>query len=345
MKNSFSLVFGKEPIHIINRSMQENEIIEEFLSENPIHQVCMITGVRGSGKTVCLTTLSNEFRDREDWIVIDINPERDILNALAAQLSNRKELFQLFKDAKLNLSLFGIGFEMDAIPPITDIVTALDEMLDKLTKKGKKVLIAIDEVSSSLYIREFISQFQIFIRRKYNVFLLMTGLYENIYELQNEKTLTFLYRAPKVELKPLNTVRMAQIYKTTLNIEDDRALEMAKLTKGYPFAFQVLGYLCMKYNVRYEQILFEFDAYLEEYVYEKIWSELSSKDREVLHAMCLSDGKIVNIRAVGEFSSNTFTVYRNRLIKKGIIRSSKYGYLEYTLPRFEEFILRTFEKD
>lgn len=29
----------------------------------------------------------------------------------------------------------------------------------------------------------------------------MTGLYENIYEIQNEKTLTFLYRTPRIEIK------------------------------------------------------------------------------------------------------------------------------------------------
>ena len=56
-------------------------------------------------KTVLLTTVSNEFRKMEDWIVVDLSPERDMLNALAAELSNRKELFQIFKDAKINLSI------------------------------------------------------------------------------------------------------------------------------------------------------------------------------------------------------------------------------------------------
>ena len=53
----------------------------------------------------------------------------------------------------------------------------------------------------------------------------------------------------------------------------------------YPFAFQVLGYLCFKHNTGWHNVLPEFSQYLEEYVYEKIWSELSKGDKELLVAM------------------------------------------------------------
>lgn len=77
-------------------------------------------------------------------------------------------------------------------------------MLEQIKKAGKRLLISIDEVTNSEYIRVFASAFQIFIRQDYPIFLLMTGLYENIHNLQNEKSLTFLYRAPKVLLEPVN---------------------------------------------------------------------------------------------------------------------------------------------
>ena len=68
--------------------------------------------------------------------------------------------------------------EIDGEPPITDIVVALRRMLEKLTKSGKRILITIDEVSLNRQMREFASQFQIFMREGLNVFLIMTGLYD-----------------------------------------------------------------------------------------------------------------------------------------------------------------------
>lgn len=337
--NPFSLSFGKEPISNISRTAQYGEVLENFMAPNPGYQVCMITGVRGSGKTVALTSIANTIREDKDWIVVDLNPERDLLNSLAAELSSRQELVQMFKDAKINLSLFGLGLEIDGTAPVTDVVVVLQRMLEKLTQKGKKVLITIDEVVVSKTIKEFSSQFQIFMRKNYSVFLLMTGLYENIYELQNEKTLTFLYRAPKLELKPLNIRMVAEKYSKIFGLSEEESLDMAKITKGYPFAFQVLGYLCYKNKTPYIENIAELDNYLDEYVYEKIWSELSEKDKSVVKAISqCEEKKNERIRKIVNMDSNAFSVYRNRMIKKGIVTSSSYGYLEFTLPRFEEFV-------
>jgi ribosomal protein L20A (L18A) len=301
MQNPFSLSFGKEPISFIERGKQGREIIDGFSGENPAYQVCMITGVRGSGKTVMLTDIAKHFRGEEEWIVVDLSPERDLLHSFAAELSNQS--------------------------------------LERIAKKGKKVLVTIDEVTCNQTMREFASQFQIFIRRDFPVFLLMTGLYENIYELQNEKTLTFLYRAPKMELRPLNIGMIAKKYREIFGLEEEESLAMAQETMGYPFAFQVLGFLCWKNSAKWTDVLDEYSQYLEEYVYEKLWSELSAQDKVVLRAMSESESrKVEAIRTKAGKTSGNFSVYRNRLIKKGIIISTEYGYLEFALPRFREFV-------
>ena len=41
---------------------QDMEIINSFKSDNPEAQVCMLTGIRGSGKTVTMTAIANNFR-------------------------------------------------------------------------------------------------------------------------------------------------------------------------------------------------------------------------------------------------------------------------------------------
>lgn len=339
--NPFSLSFGKEPLSLIERDYQDNEIIQSFESENPAYQVCMLTGVRGSGKTVALTTIANQLRSSKKWIVVDLNPERDLLHTLAAELSNRKELLQLFRDARINLSVLGFGLEIDGEPPVTDLVVALRRMLEKLTRSGKRVLITVDEVSSNPGMRVFASQFQIFLREGLQIFLLMTGLYENIYELQNEKTLTFLYRAPKIEMKPLSIPLIMEKYQAIFDLTADEALSMAGATMGYPFAFQVLGYLCWTKKESWQDLLPLYDTYLEDYVYEKIWSELSQKDQAVLTAMSsASSEKVESIRSLIGMPSNSFTTYRSRLIRKGLILSPSYGTLRFALPRLREFVRR-----
>ena len=339
--NPFSLTFGKEPMNAISRDKQIGEIVEGITSSNPEFQVCMITGVRGSGKTVMMTEIAGEIKANDNWIVIELSPERDMLHALAAELSNRKELLQIFKDAKINLSVLGFGLEIDSEPPITDVVVALDRMLDKITKKGKKVLVALDEAVSNQYVRVFASQFQIFIRKNYSVYMIMTGLYDKIYELQNEDTLTFLYRAPKFEIQPLNSFLVAKEYKSVFGIKEEEATEMASLIKGYPYAYQVLGYLCYKRQAHYSDVIDEFDAYLSEYVYDKIWSESSELDCHVLGAISKTEStKVEDIRRTISMESNAFSVYRDRLIKKGLIASPTYGHIEFTLPRFREYVRR-----
>ena len=78
----------------------------------------------------------------------------------------------------------------------------------------------------------------------------MTGLYDNIHNLQNEKH-TFLYRAPKLQLRLLNIRLMAGSYSRTLGgVSAETARKIAQLTKGICFCFQVLGYYAFQEDGR-----------------------------------------------------------------------------------------------
>ncbi len=344
-KNPYTLVFGKEPTQIISRAFQATEIIDKFCNESPTQQVFMITGVRGTGKTVFMTEISKKIKQKRDWIVVELNPERDLLKSLASKLSSEDGLAKIFQSAKINLSFFGFGLEVDGTVPITDIETALEKMLESLKKHSKKILITIDEGVNTPDMRAFASAFQIFVRQDLPVFLLMTGLYENINNLQNEKSLTFLYRAPKVELEPLNIGAISRNYKKTFDIDDASALRMAKMTRGYSFAFQVLGYFTWENGGQMEEILDDYRQYLEDYVYDKIWSELSKGDRRIVYGIARSgNGKISDIREILGIDTNQFNPYRKRLIKKGILTGDERGYVCFVLPVFEQFVLENYNE-
>ena len=338
MENPFTLTFGKEPINRIDRTLQKDEIIEGFEGEHPSNQVCMITGVRGTGKTVLLTEIGKYFADRADWIVIDLTPERDLLSSFASELYNYQGMAEIFRRAKLNFSVLGMGVEIDGVEPVTDLNVAIRRMLQHIGKQNKKVLVTIDEAVCNPTMKEFASVFQIYMRQELPVYLILCGLYERIYELQNEDTLTFLYRAPKVELQPLNIGRIADRYRQIFSLTGDDAMAMAKATKGYSFAFQVLGYLSWKRNAHWTEVRPEFRQYLEDYVYQKLWTEISAKDKEVIAGIIHArDHRVSSIRDFLGMSSGLFGVYRGRLMKKGIIAAPDYGRVEFTLPEFEAF--------
>lgn len=341
MNNPFTLSFGKKPLQYISRISQTRQIIDNFTAEIPSNQIFMITGVRGSGKTVMMTNIAGEMRNNKDWIVIELNPTRDLLQSLAAKIYSIPEMHDRFINARLDFSAFGLGVSIEKAAPVTDIENVIECMLEQIKNAGKRLLITIDEIIKSEYVKVFASAFQIFLRQDYPVYLLMTGLYENLYELQNDKSLTFLYRAPKVILEPLNYTAVRKNYQDIFGIDMKTADAMTILTKGYPFAFQVLGYLYWenRESKSIEEILPEYDQHLEEYVYGKIWSELSDTDRKILLELSeCEDNRVKTIREHIGMKSEQFSVYRDRLKRKGVIDTREYGRISMALPRFDEFV-------
>ena len=89
-----------------------------------------------------------------------------------------------------------------------------------------------------------------------------------------------------------------------------------------------------------EEILPEYDQYLDEYVYNKIWSELSETDQSVLITLAKEGGTapVKSLREKLEMTSSLFSVYRDRLKRKGVIDTREYGKIAFSLPRFDVFV-------
>lgn len=339
MANPFTITFGRKPEEMIERFPQKNEILDSFTAENANQQIYIITGIRGCGKTVLMTEIAERLRREKDWITVELNPEADLLKGLAAKLYSHPVCQPWFERMKLNLSFLGLGAEIAGTPPITDLETAISRMLETVKKRRKRLLITIDEATNSKPMRVFAAAFQIFVRQNLPLFLLMTGLHENIYELQSEKSLTFLYRAPKIPLPLLDLSAIRNRYESLFHTDRSTATEMAVLTGGYPFAFQLLGYLTWNREGNYRAVLEEYRQYLYEYVYNKIWEELSPKDRRFLTVMSGKKEKTAaEIKEALGVKDSEFSPYRQRLIRKGIVDGSTRGILRLTLPLFDQFV-------
>ncbi len=148
-------------------------------------------------------------------------------------------------------------------------------------------------------------------------------------------------RTTKYEMDPLNLTLIADRYKKVLGVSQENAMDMAILTKGFPFAYQALG----KYLWEEEKhelssvVLAKYDDALRHYVYKKIWSELSEKDRWFMSFIVIKENMPVSeLLELSKQKKNEFAQYRARLRDKGLINVGTRGYVSYTLPRFDVFV-------
>ena len=341
-QNPFSLTFGKEPKTIILNTLAFDEIKNNYTSDSPYSSATMITGVRGSGKTVLLTRLCKYFDSLKDWIVVELNPETDMLEYLASSIYEKSKYKYKLANKEFSFSFQGISISLSGENPVPSVISLLEKMLDVLTKKRKKILISIDDVSSNQNVRTFVGQYQIFIRKEYPLFLLMTGLYENVRNLQNERSLTFLYRAPQINMAPLSLISIADSFETILGVSREDSVALAKTTSGYAFAYQVLGFIMFEKKKKKldDEVLKEFDRYLREYVYEKIYFDLPDTERKIVNSLANStDGSISAIMEELGINRENISQYRDKLLKKGVVAKAGWGKIAFALPRFKDFVI------
>lgn len=340
-KNPFSISFGRKPVEYITRLSDSNRVITTFTQPPVTDQVYILMGIRGSGKTVLLTDICERIGRMKNWLVIKISPLDDILEALYSDLQNSRYFNPSNYEASYGLSLFGASVTVNHQRPELNLVDAIDKTLAVFQKQGIKVLVAIDEATNTPQMQRFASAFQFFISNNRPLYFLATGLYDEIMSLQDVKNLTFLYRSPKIVLAPLNQMAVANAYASIFKLDQEQSIKMAKLTRGYPFAFQTLGYVCWEQgNCEIgEDTLQEYDQLLADASYAKLWSELSELDQRVLSVIAENEGgKVKEFRERLEMNPNLFNQYRRRLKNQGLIDTRQYGTISFTLPRFAEFV-------
>lgn len=338
--NPFLLSVGMQPSLLVDRQPLTDRIIENFNRKLPITNALFIAGARGTGKTVLLTTISKEMKKLKDWIVIQLDPTADMIESFACQLYQYEPLNKFFIETKIDLSFFGIGVSVSDSKPANNLQTAICNMLEVVKKKKNKVLICIDEIGNNISSRQITSFFQIATREGYPVFMLVSGLYENINRLQNEENNSFLRRVPKEYLQPLDIKNIEDIYSKIFGKE--YAGYMANITEGYSFAFQLLGLLCWENGKKMDiSVLEKFDMFLKEHVYDRLWNDLSDIEKNILLIYCKIPENVVRAEELRKnitLDSNELNVYKTTLKKKGIIYSPRKGYSKFALPRFREYI-------
>lgn len=364
LMNPFNPSFGKVPEIFLGRSGILKKIVQGLENYNSPYQTTMIYGVRGVGKTSLLTDVAHTMKKKENWIVVNLIPNVNLMSNLMESIyqqatSEVKKVLDRIDGVKLSAFKEAVDIEFHKSSYKFTTQVMLESVLKKLKAQGIHLLVTIDEAASTEEIKNFAALYQVMIREEYWISLIMIGLPEQISELQNDKVLTFLLRSKKIKLDPLKAMDIKYRYKRVFTqanrkLSDDLATKMTLLTNGYAYAFQLLGYLVWESEnsvITEETLKSILDEYKEELysnVYSKIYTELSSMDRKFIDAMIkfISEkqdnrGRQIPIAYIEKELGkphNYVVNYRHRLLEDQVIEAPQRGSVQFTLPFFKEFV-------
>ena len=162
-----------------------------------------------------------------------------------------------------------------------------------------------------------------------------------------------MLRSQRIYLEPLSLLTIKNSYRQAFSrgkreIDEHTLNFITKITNGYAYAFQLLGFLLWRTGkslidqATVDQVLADYKAELFRNVYLKMYQELSPVDRKFVLTMAELGGNTVKTSAIGtrmNKSKNYISAYRRRLLDDQLITAPSWGELSFTLPFFAEFVI------
>ena len=254
----FSPSFGNRPSFLVGRSQLLSQL-EQGLQSRPgsRERTVVVLGQRGSGKTVLLWELADRMR-KQGFAVASPTIVAD--GMLERILEKLEDDCQLYAGGKLHLAGgsvgalgFSAGIQLErGAAAAKSPQQRLVQLCRQLTAKDRGALILIDELqASSPEIRHLIGTYQEMVGEGLNVSLVMAGLPGAVSTTLNDKVLTFLNRARKVSLPPLEQGEVDAFFKRSFDslgiaIESGLRRSASAYTAGSPYLLQLVGhYTCL----------------------------------------------------------------------------------------------------
>lgn len=356
----FQPTFGNRPDQYIGR----DGVIEQFMAglQEPVgsrNRCTLFLGQRGMGKTALLLELSDRAT-RAGYVVARVTAHEGMPKAIIEQFQLNGSAF--FKDDKRKLTgvtagalgfTFGLTFS-EAAERQYGFRSKMSLLCDKLAEKGKGALILIDEVRTSVAMREVASAYQELVGDGKNIAIAMAGLPHAVSSVLNDKVLTFLNRATKVELGLISTNLIRAYYEQAFKSIDikmsDEILDRAALaSRGFPYLMQLIGYYLIQYTKEGDTVdstimgKVEKAALgdMEDNVFKPILSPLSDNDKIFLKAMARQGAvvSIANLQAALGKKGPAIQPYRKRLLEAGIIEAPRRGELVFAVPYLADYLI------
>ena len=378
VKNPYTPGAGTRPSELAGRDeeIESFKILLARLRDARPEQSQIITGLRGVGKTVLLNTFEDlaegtgyltAFRELTQETSLPELLAKDV-QRLLRELKLSAKLANAVRASLSNLSAFKLtdpnGFELSidirklSEQPLTDDLIELFQQLGSAAK-AKQVGIAffLDEIQfvKEPEFRALISALHRAMQKQLPLTLAAAGL-PQIPRLAGEARsyAERLFRFPHLGALDEPAARTALVIPAEREgaaYEEPAIKRALELTQGYPFYIQEFGKHI--WNLAASSPIAQDDVdraapraeeSLDRSIYEVRIQRATIKERRYLRAMAeLGDGPY-KVGAVAKAMGSTTTALstvRQKLLDRGLIYATEdYGYLDFTVPRFDEFMRR-----
>ena len=358
MKNPFTPTFGSIPLQLAGRSRVIQDILDG-LENGPgdPNRATIFVGARGTGKTVLLAKVAEEA-SANGWISVNVNAAPDMLDEVLVQIRDNADEFLAPESLSriTSISVAGVSVTRDVNQSNRKLTwrSEMTSILKELNEKDVGLLITVDELDVKIdELRALVTTFQHFVRERRDVAIIMAGLPSKVSNLLRDDSISFLRRAFQHHLDSIEESEVRFSIKKTIElagrtIENDALNFAVNSAKGFPFMIQLIGYQMWRQNpdmsiitlgdAEEGVVLAQND--LERMIFDVTYRELSDKDIAFLTAM-LQDKDYSNISDISSrmnVSPKYAGIYRRRLIEQGVIESTGYGKVVFSLPMFREYM-------
>lgn len=353
--NPFTPGFGLTPIILAGRAGAIEDFTAALQGNVPEARAILISGARGSGKTVLLTEFK-ELALEAGWTDLRVHTSSSSLvdelrGTAIAQLREQDPDAETSRLTSARVSGTGASREVrqryeGEHDPLTTVLERLAELTDQ---DGGGLLITLDELQSvdRDQLHAVTQHVQDLIGSGHAVAFIAAGVRPGVDALLDHERTTFLRRAHRIEVSSVDVGTAAEAIRMTIadtakTITPEAAVLAGQISQGYPYLIQLIGSKAWQNSGDADTIEIEdvrggreaVVAAMIKNVHRPALRGLSARKREYLHAMLLDEGpsSVGDIAERMSIDPRNQSTYRERLIEEELIRPAGRGFVEFSLP-------------
>ena len=375
--NPYTPGAGVVPSYLAGRDdiIQDGKNSIYSLMHNYPRQPIVYYGLRGVGKTVLLTTLK-EYAINQGALTFHFEVQEkvslinDIIlsaNQTLSKISKIEKIKNIFDIAKNSLQNFTLTYTSGESSVSIEMNKKLNEMmlqnnlvelllnLGRLAKESKNTIIYfIDEIQ---YVKQSELEALITAQHRINqerlpITIIAAGLPKILVNMTESKT----YAERMFSFIKISSLDYEDAKNAIVNpgkpfniIYTEEALQkIYKITEGYPYFIQQFCYIISN---RYNDIDLSVVNDMEKIFFKELddgffkvrFEKCTPKEQEFMFAMAECDKlpcTIGNVATILKKELKSISPIRAKLISKGLIYPTRYGEIDFTVPKFKDFLKR-----